>query len=377
MGKLTYLLASVLLCFGLVSLCGAQSGPPSEEALKSAAQSNPNDFRANYLLGELYLHTGRIADGLPWMEKAVAANPQDYVAGYDLALAYHQTHQPEKARRQLQRMLKLQDTADLHSLRADVEESAGNYLAAAREYQTAAQLDPTDENIFDWATDLISHHNYAPAITVLSRGIELYPRSLRMSVGLGVALYLDEQYDRAMKQLCAATDLQPSETWPYLFLGTSYTAMASRLQTAEVAERLKRFAALEPNNPKALYSYAMTLWNREAGAETQNAEAQSLLERAVALDPAFSDAHLQLGMMYADQGQSEKAIHQLSSALRLAPELATAHYHLAQQYSKTGQKDLAKAELETFRQLRAHESEQTRKERDRVLQFMVNMKEPR
>lgn len=363
----------IFLFLAAIAFCQSQSRP--EEQLREIVRSNPNDWKANYRLGEFYLHTGKIAEGIPWMEKAVALHPGDYVAAYDLALAYYDTHDNDKARRQIRAMLTNNNSAELDELLADVEESAGNYVAAADEYQAAARIDPSEEHIFAWATELILHKTYAPAITILTRGVALYPRSAKLSVGLGIALYLDGQYEKAMRQLCAATDLAPSESWPYLFLGASYAGMSSRLDTAEVRERLKRFAALEPRNPKALYYYAITIWDRDDHSESDTNQAESLMARAVAADPDFRDAHLQLGILYADCGEYAKAIDQLTSAIRLDPNLAAAHYHLAQAYSRTGQKDLANREFLTFQRIHGQETEAGEKERDRVAQFIVSMKE--
>ena len=361
-----------LVLFSTIS--NSQPAPQTETQLKQAAQSHPSDWEANYRFGEFYLHTGRIADGVPWMEKAVALQPNNYVAGYDLALAYYDTKDYKKARRQIQLMLKTQNTADLYALRADVEDAAGNYLQAAAQYHAAAHLDPTEDRIFDWATDLIVHETYRPAIAIFSRGVELYPRSLKMNVGLGIAFYLDQQYEKGIKQLCTAADLAPSEVWPYLFLGSSYAANSSRIEAEEVKARLKRFASLHPDNAKALYYYAISLWDRNSRSEKETAEAEKFLKKSVALDPSFLDSHLQLGIFYAQRGDYAEAIPELASAIRLDPNLAMAHYHLAQAYSRTGDKALASHEFQTFQRLHREQTDESEKERNRVVQFVVGMR---
>ena len=353
----------------------AQAGASAEDNLKQEVKLNPGNWDAHYRLGEFYLHAGRLSDGIPFMERAIALQPGNYVAGYDLALAYFETHEYGKARRQIQSMLKAQNTAELHSLLADVEESAGDYLRAAAEYQTAAHLDPNEDRIFDWGAEFLVHQTYSPAITVLARGVELYPRSLKLNVGLGIALYLDQQYEKGLKQLCAATDLNPSEAWPYVFLGSSYAALSSRLETDEVRKRLNRFAADQPRNARALYYYALSLWERNQTSEPETAKVQSLLEMAVQLDPSFVDAHLQLGVFYSDQHKYPDAIRELLSALALQPNLTTVHYHLAQAYTRTGQKDLAQKELQAFERLHSVETEESRAERNRIVQFVVSLRD--
>ncbi|MDQ2949747.1 MAG: tetratricopeptide repeat protein, partial [Acidobacteriota bacterium] len=76
-----------------------------EPKLKTAVRLEPNSFEANYNLGELYLHAGRLQDGIPYMEKAQLLRPSHYESGYDLALAYLDTRNYLKARQHIQAML--------------------------------------------------------------------------------------------------------------------------------------------------------------------------------------------------------------------------------------------------------------------------------
>ncbi len=344
-----------------------------EAKLKEAVKLNPSSFEANYNLGELYLHAGKLPEGIPYMEKAQSLKPSDYVSGYDLALAYFETREYAKARRQIQAMLDRQDSAELHDLLADVEEAAGDYVKAADEYQRAARMEPSEEHIFDWGSELLNHRAWEAATEVFSTGIGLYPKSAKLNVGLGIALYSRGNYEPAIKALCSATDLDPSESWPYLFLGKMYKISSSSAD--EVSKRLARFVQLQPNNPQAQYYYALSLWNREQNSEAKLVEVESLLKKAVALDGRFSDAHLQLGILYGDQRRYPEAIHELERAIALQPALTTAHYHLAQAYMRTGEKSRADQEFHTFERLRQQDQVQTEKERNEIRQFIVTMKE--
>ncbi len=338
------------------------------------AQPPPDSFEANYQLGEFYFHSGKLQAGIPYMEKARSLNPSSYVAGYDLALAYFETQKYEKARGLLQAMLRETNSAELHSLLADVDESAGDYLAAATEYQNAAQMDPSEEHIFDWGTELLVHQTFDPAIKVFTRGVGLFPRSVKLNVGLGIALYLGGNYPKAVQVLCSATDLQPSLPWPYLFLGRSYNNVSGS-NAAEVRKRLKRFAQLQPRNPQALYYYAMSVWERGRESQANVQQVESLLKRALALDDKFADAHLQLGILYADLHRYPEAIREFQRVIVLRPALTTAHYHLAEAYIRIGEKSRAQRELQTFQHFRTEDQEETQKERNDIKQFVVSMKD--
>ncbi len=344
-----------------------------ESTLKGIVRLHPDSFDANYNLGEFYLHSGRIANGIPYMEKAQSLNPTNYISGYDLALAYFDIKAYAKARGQIQGMLRQKDAAELHSLLADVEEGAGNYVAAAGEYQRAARLEPTEEHIFDWGSELLTHRAAEAANDVFERGTELFPRSAKLRVGLGIALYMRGNYDESVKALCLATDLQPSASWPYVFLGKMYHI--STASADEARKRLSRFAELQPKNPQALYFYAMSLWERDENAQPDFPKLESLLRRAVDLDPKYAEAHLQLGILFADQTKYAEAIREFQRTIQLRPDLTTAHYHLAQCYRRTGDKALAEGELRTFEGLRKHDQAESENERKEITQFIVTMKE--
>jgi hypothetical protein len=64
----------------------------------------PDSFEANYELAELYLSAGSIKAGIQYLEKAQRLNPSHYSSGYDLALAYLETHEFAKA--QIEAMLR-------------------------------------------------------------------------------------------------------------------------------------------------------------------------------------------------------------------------------------------------------------------------------
>ena len=97
--------------------------------------------------------------------------------------------------------------------------------------------------------------------------------------------------------------------------------------------------------------------------------------KSVALDPTFLDSHLQLGILYTQRGDYVAAIPELASAVRLDPKLATAYYHLAQAYSRTGEKALASREFQTFQRLHREQTDESEKERNRVVQFIVSIKD--
>ena len=367
--------SGVLACAVLIAIpVRAQSPNGIESQLREIARTHPDSFDANYQIAEYYFHSGKLRDGIPYMEKAQSLDPSNYVSGYDLALAYFEVHDYPKARQQIEVMLSRRDSAELHSLLADVEEATGNYVRAAEQYQQASRMDPTEDRIFDWGTELLAHSAWDAAIEVFSRGVALHPESAKLNLGLGVALYSHHDYEGAVKALCAAADLQPSQSWPYVFLGKLYN-IASGVQAGEVRKRLAHFVQIQPANAEAFYYYALSLWNRDENSDANLAQVESLLNKAVTLNAQFADAHLQLGILYADERKYADAIRELQKATTLQPNSATAHYHLAQAYMRTGEKPNAQQELQAFERLRKQEQAETEKQRQQLTQLIVSLRQ--
>jgi tetratricopeptide (TPR) repeat protein len=274
------------------------------------------------------------------------------------------------------------DPALHHSL-GEVEEKLHNPLDAVREYQRAAELDPSEPNLFDWGTELLTHRALEPATEVFTKGNHLFPRSARMLVALGVTWYARGNYDRAAECLVSASDIFPERPMPYLFLGKMQTVLT--FPTAGVAERLARFAQLQPENALANYYYAVSLWKQsEGGADTSAdtskesfAHIESLLGKAVQLDPRFGAAYLQLGILHSRRGDLPLAISAYQKAIVFGPEsddiAAEAHYRLAQAYQRTGDKTGAKQELELHDLLAKKIKAQAESERRDIQEFVISL----
>src|SRR5215471_19743344 len=193
-----------------------------------------------------------------------------------------------EARDQVSRLLSRQDTAALHHLLGSIDEKLGNSLSAVHEYQHAAQMDPTEPYIFDWASELLLHHAPEPAAEVFDKGTKLFPKSTRMWIGLGAASFARGSNEQAVRQVCTASDLNPGDPAPYLFLGKMQHV--EKNPSGEVLEKLHRFVTLQPQNAQANYYYAVALWKNRGPLDTSRAtQAESLLANSIRLDPEFAD----------------------------------------------------------------------------------------
>jgi len=346
----------------------------AEKEFQKVAELEPASFDANRHLGAFYVQTGRIALAIPYLEKAQSENPASYDNGYDLALAYEEQDRLPEARRQIQELLKQKDTAELHNLLAGVEEKARNYVVAVNEYGKAAHMDPSESNLFDWGSELLVHQTPNPAIEVFSQGVKRYPHSPRLALGLGLAYYVFGSYDDAVKALLRGTDLAPSDPRAYYFLSKTYDRAPS--QADQVVERFRRFAELRPGDAQAIFYYALSLWKgrRPETSQAYLDQVESLLKKALALNPSFPEAHLQLANLYSQRRQFAKAVPEYQQALRLSPNIPDAHFRLGQAYFHVGKKDLADEQFQLHQQLYEQHLAAVDKERSEIQQFVYSMK---
>lgn len=266
--------------------------------------------------------------------------------------------------------------AAAHRSAGDRDEKAGDPVAAVHEYETAARLDASEENYFAWGSELLLHHAKQPAGEVFAKGAAAHPDSSRMLAGLGAALYASGQFDEAARKLCAASDLNPADATPYLFLGKMEETATAPIPCGE--EKLARFAQLQPANALANYYYALSLTKRERASDSDAGfgQIETLLRKSVSFDPKLGEAYLQLGILYLSQGDFTRAVEVLQKAVAAKPELGLAHYRLGQAYKRTGQDAKAQEEFAAYARCEKADAEARERERRELRQFLVILNQP-
>lgn len=357
------------------SLSHAGETEPAGEQFRKALALEPDNYTANHNLGEYYVGTGNLPEALPLLARAQKINPAAYDNGYDLATAEFLTGHLPEARQAIEKLLAFKNTGELHNLLGQIDEKQGNYLAAAKDYETAAHIDPSDDNLFAWGGELLVHRTYEPAVAVFQYATKRFPNSPRLQIGLGMALYARGLYQDSVTALLKAVDLAPDDARCYQFLARAYDR--SPQQVDEVIERFRRYAALQPANAHAQYYYAMSLWKgkrlEQSSPDLQTVE--DLLKKSIALDPNFADAHLQLGNLYAAQRNYPDSISEYQRTLELNPSQPDAHYRLATDYVHVGEKDRADQQFAIYQKQRAQHMAEDDAERAEVKQFLYSSKD--
>lgn len=343
----------------------------TESALRAAVASAPQGFEANHKLGEFYLQAGRPGDAVAPLQAAYKIDPNHTDNAYDLALALKGNGDFSGARDLVQRLIARDDTANLHRLLGELNESLNDPLSAVHEFERAVRQDPSEQNYFAWGSELLLHRAIWQAKDVFTAGVKAYPKSQRMLTALGAALFAGALYDDAAQRLCEASDLNPADPEPYLFMGKVEMSSPNPLPCVE--EKLARFHQIRPGDPLANYYYAMTLWKQKgtAVAAPTLQQVQDLLTKAVAIDPRCSEAYFQLGVLEATRGDFNQAIGYYNKAIDANPQLSQAHYRLGVAYDRVGEKEKAQQQFQLHDQIEKQQAAAVDKQRREVKQFLV------
>src|SRR6185503_14782079 len=105
-------------------------------------------------------------------------------------------------------------------------------------------------------------------------------------------------------------------------LGRIYTRMAGENQTGRVDERylkqaIEQFQKITEKDPKGIESFVML--GKLHSFSKNSLEAEKALNSALAIDPSNEDALTQLALLYANLGDTKRAIEKLKAVTEKAP----------------------------------------------------------
>ncbi len=342
-----------------------------EKELQALRAKAPEQFATNQALGAFYLAAAQDGDAVPPLETAYRIRPDDFANELDLAEALQRTGDLASARGHVRNLMAHGENADVDRLAGELDEKLGDPLRAADELERAVRKDPSEQNYFEWGSELLLHRAVLQAKEVFAAGVKAHPDSERMLTALGAALFAGALYDQAAERLCTASDLDPDDADPYLFMGRIVVAVSSPMPC--VVPRLKRFSERQPGNPLASYYYAMAIWkhNGQPMDKASVAPVEALLQRAVNLDDKCAVAWLQLGVLSYSRRDYQDAVGFFRRATAADPQLGEAHYRLGMAYDRMGERDQAKAELDLHEKIEREQKEEVERQRRAIKQFRV------
>jgi tetratricopeptide (TPR) repeat protein len=199
--------------------------------------------------------------------------------------------------------------------------TAGRPADAIAPLSEAALLQPSDAIIqHDLGLALLELGRLPDAISALERAVACDPRYADAYFRLGIALEKQGNNRAAIVAYDRATELQPflSEAW---FRAGALVYTLGHLE--EAIGCFRRAGATGGNSSFGRLGKARALLT-----EDRSSDAEKVLRKTLALDPANAMAHDLLGNLLAELGRFDEARECFERAIALAPLLAGSYYDL-------------------------------------------------
>lgn len=298
-------------------------------------QLAPQAEQGHSALGAVLVSRGRTKEGIHELERALAIKATDSTAQTNLALAYVQVGQPQKA---ITLFSKLEVAAHLQKRTLPTYVEAGyaqalaetqNAEAAVSKMKAALSLDPQNASLHDDLGSLYAQQNHwQDAQQEFTAAIRLNPELAVAHLHLALAMYALGHTDN-LAELSLASKLAPDNSAIALELGKAFAANGDDGQAILM---FKHALDLEPRSVSASYQLALALQRTN-----KVQEAISLLKNIVNVEPANADAMTNLGMALCQVQLPKDAVPVLQRSIGLAPQSVTAHQNLAAAYVQLSQ----------------------------------------
>ena len=189
-----------------------------EALMRQRLKRSPEDFLANYNLGDTLLSRGNAAEALPYFERAWKAAPRNVIAATEVGVALMALSKTAEARDQFKRALAIDARfTDARYDLASAEAANGEWEAAAADFQAVLEERPADRNAYQhlgevfllWGDQLTSGGDFAQAVKRYDKAIEFRPVDAELRANFGIALARLGRLEDARRQLETALRFEP------------------------------------------------------------------------------------------------------------------------------------------------------------------------
>jgi Flp pilus assembly protein TadD len=259
------------------------------------------------------------------LTKAVAVNPADYRAWFDLGFVYNQTKRTPQSIDAYRKSVAAKPDVFESNLNLGVALGRqGDKAEAAKYLKAATQLKPTahaDEGLARaWLSLGLVEEAPEQALAAYAEAAKLNPRDPEPHLSAGLLLEQQEKFDEAAREYQAAAALDPKATEPIAGLANVYSKQKN---LPEGEAQLRRLLEIDPNN-----SAARTQLGRVLAAQGKQEAAAAALGSGASKPGGDPHGALDLGTMYVKTGNYSAAEEQLRFAVDGLPQDAEAHYAL-------------------------------------------------
>ena len=251
----------------------------SIEPFKTALEKSPDNVGIYNSLGTAYIATGKSEEAIKCYKKALELNPNSPMSYYNLGSAYQIQQNHEEACQYLKKAVELDDEDESFKIALGMSKlKMGMYNEAADIYKALSTQHPEKENYkYNLITCYEAMGNIQLAISMLESMV-----------------FINQKF------------ILPAQKLASLYVKTNQLSKAK-----DIYDKI-----LLKNNPSAetLHQYAIL---SSSLCDTETAE--KILKKVIKMNPEFSKAHKDLGIIYLNKRLFDYAQEEFETALKLAP----------------------------------------------------------
>jgi len=288
-------LAEVHFSLGQVYNVTGKSAEAVSE-LRRALELAPNSDEGYRRLGDVYRKTGQKAEALKALQQAVDANPFYWPNHYSLGTAYYQFGDNDRALKAFKRSTELEpNNATIWTTIGAAQYRLSNWNESIAAFKKALDLKPSALIYTNLGTSYFFLGRYDEARANFEKAVDMKPQDPAL-VGnladcyrwLGQQEKANSTYDRAIALAFQTLQTNPRDAVELSNLGLFY---AKKHDTARGLDFIRRARELNPNDVDFFYNEAVinTLANRMPEALKSLHEA---LSRGYSVREAYSDPEL-------------------------------------------------------------------------------------
>lgn len=327
----------------------------AESAWRDVLKTHPLDAEAYAHLALLEAHQEHYKEAIPLYRKALAINPDIPGLRLDLGLSLFKSGAMKEAIVTFTPLLKSAppdspEEVRLSTLIGMAHFGLGEYGAAVPYLKKATKSDPTNLGFrMVLAQSCLSSKQYQCVLDVYREIVNLNAESAEADMLAGEALDEMQNHSGAIEQFRAAVKANPRQ--PNAHFGLGYLLWTQN-QFEEAATEFQAELENFPRNAQALAYLADCNLHLN-----RTVNIRPLLETALKIDPSLAKAHLDLGILDAQDGRLDDSLREFTIAARISPNDPDVHWRLARLYQSMGRKAEAKIEFDKTNRLHKAESD--------------------
>ncbi len=355
----------------------------AEQLLREVLRKNPRSFIAHNLMGLVRLNEGKAAEARQAFEQAtrinpryapahvnlgntlatlkqenaepkeflaaIALQPKDPLALYNIGLIYGRQGKFEPAARYLNRALTLSpdDQGIMQALAAarissgmkpEAESLAVLWLENGEPAKGVNLIEQDPERAsqfyelgFQKAKTLFDEGTYAESARILEAIRGLQSPGAEFHDLLGSAYYLLDDPKKSSDELQEAVRLEPMVPEHYFKLGMVFLKHRTTEPAIYVFENALK---ARPDVPKLWMGLGLSYY-----LASKLEQAEKALRQALALDPRYETAYIVLGDLLTQAGKVDEAVEVFRKAIDVRPDLYLPYYYYGQASARQGKEN--------------------------------------